>query len=482
MPVTIKFFQFGKKNNSTAQPTTSGTEYQCLFKEPTSLMNPVITLKHENPVGYNYAYINTFGRYYFVTNWEYERGLWYATLNVDVLASWKKEIGASTQYVLRSASESDGTIIDTTYPAFSGAASNSVSIDNPWITNFSAGYFVVGIINSDVVETGAVSYYAFTATGFNKLKQFLLGSGNWLTDLVTDISANLQKELVNPFQYITQCTWFPLSPAINDIPVTTIPFGWWNLTNQDARSVNTSMYRRSTFQFNIPKHPQEAARGVFLSRTSRYSLYSLFFPPFGEISIPAEYLTGSDTLYARVIVDFVTGIGVIKLSPFENFTTIITEATAMIGIPIQIAQINSSPLHGLTTAASGLINVTRGVVQAGVGIETGSLPNIAFGALNIGTSIINASIGSAEAASPTVKTNGATGSMAFLQFPPELRARFNLLVDEDKEHAGRPYCKKVVLNTLSGYIKCADADIGTIATSTENAMTNAFMNGGFYYE
>ena len=72
--------------------------------------------------------------------------------------------------------------------------------------------------------------------------------------------------------------------------------------------------------------------------------------------------------------------------------------------------------------------------------------------------------------------------MAFLQFPPELRARFILLVDEDKEHAGRPYCKKVVLNTLSGYIKCADADISTIATSTENAMVNAFMNGGFYYE
>lgn len=117
--MTITFYTFAKRVNSTAQPSAAGADYAVTIKDGSSAINPTISLKWTgsgSPVAYNYAYCSDWGRYYWVNNWTYYDRQWTAELNVDVLATYKSQIGASSQYVVRSASNYDTAIVDGLYP------------------------------------------------------------------------------------------------------------------------------------------------------------------------------------------------------------------------------------------------------------------------------------------------------------------------------------------------------------------------------
>lgn len=482
MAVNIRLYSFGKKPNSTKIPdaqTVENETFECLFKEPFSLLNPVILLKHDNPAKYNYAYIGKFGRYYFINNWEYDKGIWYGYLNVDVLASWKTEIGESEQYVLRSASNYDETIIDTLYPCFSGEALITKSVNNPWARSFDTGYVVIGIANSDTANSGFVNYYVFDNDGVNKLKSFLLGDSGWFTLDIDEISANLQKELFNPLQYISSCLWFPVEPpqkAGGDIDK--IKFGWWELSNQKASTLFDGGLTQIDSVFDVPQHPQQETRGSFLQRTSDYSEFILLYPPFGEITIPAELLTNTAKLYIRVIIDFITGSAELMVSPFESFKNIIIDTFTQLAVPLQISQINNQPFSAAANLVGGLFNI--GV--SGYGMQFGNKITKTGFIQNLGNSFLDSAVGTTKSLAPNISTTGANGSLSRLLFDPQLKARFKILVDEDISHFGRPYCKSVKIQTLSGFLKCNGADISTTATQTENDMITEYLNGGLFYE
>lgn len=75
------------KNISNAL-TLSGT-----LRGESSIIKPVFMIEHSNPSGYNYCYISSFNRYYFINNITSVRnGLWRIECNVDVLMSFKNQI------------------------------------------------------------------------------------------------------------------------------------------------------------------------------------------------------------------------------------------------------------------------------------------------------------------------------------------------------------------------------------------------------
>ena len=65
MSITVTLYTFSKRENSTAQPST-GTDFYCVLKQPTSIINPTLEISASDITGYNYAYIAAFGRYYFM--------------------------------------------------------------------------------------------------------------------------------------------------------------------------------------------------------------------------------------------------------------------------------------------------------------------------------------------------------------------------------------------------------------------------------
>ena len=88
--------------NLTTGVTLSGT-----LRNESNVVNPSIVINIENPTIYNYAYIEDFKRYYFITDYiSLRTGIWQINLKSDVLMSFKDSILASN--VLINSTETTG--------------------------------------------------------------------------------------------------------------------------------------------------------------------------------------------------------------------------------------------------------------------------------------------------------------------------------------------------------------------------------------
>lgn len=97
MSFTINFM----RNNS--EVTKVGKSLQGLFdltgtlKNECSIVNPVILVEKNEPITANYARIEAFGRYYFITDVvSIRNNLWEVHMKCDVLESFKEEIKGNT--------------------------------------------------------------------------------------------------------------------------------------------------------------------------------------------------------------------------------------------------------------------------------------------------------------------------------------------------------------------------------------------------
>ena len=464
MAFSVNFYKFNKNPNSTKRPTEPDKTYNCVLIEPTSIVNPSIALVDAtSPHIYNYAYIPEFSRYYFVNDWNYDKGRWVATLNVDTLASFKNEIGASKQYVLRSAAEFNGDIVDNLYPAENSPDVVSVYYggpgqdEDPFISDLASGIFVVGIINDDINAIGAVSYYKFTNTQFRNFCKALMQNADWAFSGIEEISTELFKSLFNPFQYVASCMWFPFTDAFPGTNVNSIPYGWWSLPTSATRI--SKFTRLAPAFFTPPKHPQAETRGAYLN-AAPYSRYKLVWPVFGVFPLDANVMAKCERLRAECWVDAVSGKGCLQVFSDTGNNAIFTSTQTVIGVPIQIAQVTSDYLGAATSAAGGVADFITGDISGGISA--------------IGNAI--------KSAMPQVRTQGSNGMTTSYYFPPVLECEFYRVVEESNENRGRPLCQERVVNTLSGYQLIADAELEAPCTASELDTIKNYMNGGFFYE
>lgn len=459
---TVNFWGFQKKANSTAQPTGNPTAtFSCDIVDGSGLLDPTIKL-HTNftsPIGYTYAEIPDFGRYYFVKGWRYDKGLWWADLTVDVLATYKTHIGAQTKYIARAASDFDGRIVDTMYPVKTGLSFSLASQSlNPFATAFASGYFIVGIINGESSAMGAVSYYVFTMSEFRAFSHMLLSDSSYLGS-IADISTELLKCLMNPFQYVVSCMWVPFTPDIGAV-VTSIPFGWWSVS---ANAHKLSGYPRSsgTVTISVPKHPAALTRGYYLLQEP-YSQYYLEFPPFGAISIPANCLVDCDLLTLQWDCDAITGQGRLAIMPG---TAPINILHAQIGVPVQMAQM-APDVYGAVQSAlpsfSGdnkFAEYANGFMRGLAGMTAATMSNIC-----------------------PMQTTGGNGGFMAGYYPIHLSAMFATIPEDNTADWGRPLCQNKQINTLSGFVQCADDCISISCMDEERKMIQQYLTAGFFYE
>ena len=506
MALTVKFWNYAKRENATSSPATTplATYNNVLLKDDCSLVNPALKIQaafNTNVYTWNYCFIQEFNRYYWVTDWMWQDGLWVCELQVDVLASFKTQIGQQSVYVLRADSAYDGTIIDTTYPCTAEAPTyQSTAVDNPYAVAASGGSifggsFIVGIVNR-YSDNGAVSYYAMTTAQFQEFcgKLYNYSSG-WLDIDVTEISENLQKALVNPFQYIVSCIYLsiPVSSLAGATSRATIYFGWWFVNLSSAAKVVYSIHNvDNTISLTIPRHPQASARGSYLN-LSPYSYYTLRCYPFGTIDIDSEAIAGYNTLDLYFNVDVVTGAAELNIAVNGKNNPIRT-LSGQVGVQIPTASImvDYTNLGKSTAIVAGAAAVAE--VGGGSGgffenarekwnnfvgnIRTGNWQQIGN---NVKESITKIS-SSALAAKATVEVMGTQGTASlFYTQTLSLSGRFLPVADEDRTHRGRPLCQVKTINTLSGFILCSDADVIIPCTDREKAAIQAAMEAGFYY-
>lgn len=511
--------------------------------------------KYEEGVGrmykFNYAYIPDMDRYYWIKDCRYELGTWVLDLGIDVLASWKNTIGASSHYIERCAYTHDGTIIDAYYPEKTDP--ELVIIEPEKISNVTptifgttiSPSFIVGIIggmaseNASIigqVYNGSVVYYSLDQDQLGDLVSLLLDSVDLYQIPTSEISQELQKQLINPIQYIHSIKCVPFKPNTSGqepsgyvahaflcgFQEVEIPNGdHWDIckapTIGDITKDNGYLEKR-TVLLKLPLHSDYGTRGKWVLG-SPVSKYVFDVTPFGQFEIPSgeilhatitQPLEGDPYIQMEVttVFDISTGDCTLFLNwggtskPEEAFFKV----TKNCAIPV--------PVHQATQDAMSFRQDMRTLnfqaIEAGFNIVKGSVNAVGPGGTvsestggnytKSGNYDISGPVGSAvnsidkmlktvddasRANQVQISGNGNEGSyMSFNKdlTVPRVRCYFTPLAEEDNEERGRPLCQVKRISTIPGYILCSGAEIATYGTAEENNAISQFLNGGFYYE
>lgn len=451
MQITI-FSGFSKEHNSTKQPT-GGTVVNCYLKDDTSLIRPVFVLDSGN---FSVNYVQWGNRYYFVDDVVSIRN---STVelhcSVDALASWKTQIGSSSQYVVRSSSAYDEYIVDSMYPADVRTSIQTVEIDLGLDTTNTS--YVLGVVNSESNASGGITYYCMTAGMLSQLMGYMFG-GNWLDAPLTEVSLELQKELVNPFQYIVSCMAFPFDVFDSGFPTEMIKFGYWTSEMASYIIPGSGRYKNSFAGVQVPRHPQSNIRGAYLN-SAPFTRMSLSAYGFGTCALDPQDFVSNTQLSLNLLVDKYTGTGKLRISNTGDSNTLF-ELNGQIGVPIQISQI------------------TQNLVNAGLSGVATAVSALAGNPLGVASGITSA----VQSLMPQIHTAGSVGSMVNFLKKPILTMQFKNLVTVDNEHLGRPLMQRRAINTLSGYMQIENPDVDIPATATEKDTIMNFMRSGFYYE
>lgn len=451
MSFNATFYKFAKAHKSTARPS-GGTSYEILLKDGCDVLNPAIQLKlsaAENPSGFNYCHIPLFDRYYYC-RWKWENRLWTAYCEVDELATYKEPIGASTQYVTRSASAYDLNISDTKYPTKAEVVTHSAYLDTIANSiNTDIGSYIVGIKSRD--SNSGAGFYVLNETAFRGLVYYMF-TDVWLDS--GDIDKALQKMIVNPFDYIISCNWYPFQIAteFND----NIYFGYWDSGVKGHLLRLNERLKSIGQQFELPQHPQ-VARGKYLN-ASPYTQLTLDFYAFGRIPLDPNLFIDNRNGIVTMGIDLFTGMGTLKVESNDG-RVLLTSATC--SIPVQLSQVRNDLVKPLISAFG-----------TSWSYATGNMIGVAAGIAN-----------TIEGAKPQIASIGAVGSISAYAFSrPKIDCYFYNIVDEDIANFGRPLCKVRKINTLSGFIQCENVEVKIAGTAEEIRAITELMESGFYYE
>lgn len=396
--VNVTFYPyFEKQPNSTKRPDDDqgilqyAVTFSCKMWEGCSFMSPTIELNlsngvtFSNPYQWKYCYIQELHRYYHIFDWKFATSLWIATLQVDVLASFKDNIGAAWVFADRVADRKDesGNVIDTgllddMIPTMIKPKiyKETVTLTHLHGGSFYAGTYVVGIINADDGAVGAVSYYAMDNRNFRRLMSAML-SGSYLGS--ADINRETQKAILNPFQYVANCNWFPFT--IEQVTGNATPtmldnlrLGWWTMpsaANGGPNYYNISTYGRyeTLHQFKMWDHPLTARLNMKMWNYEPYTQYEFTCPYFGNFTITRSQIPDGKAT-ALFSYDLVSGLCQLRIYDGQVDTTLypdeseqiaqtiarcklVRTLSGQVACPIQIAQ---------TTSDYGAAKVTQ--VQA----------------------------------------------------------------------------------------------------------------------
>ena len=487
----VRFYNIIKRENSTMRPTGSGAEYTVTLKADTSVLSPVLLIDFDDqddpqPHLYNYAYIQDFNRYYFITDQRCIRGnLWEYSLTVDVLASYRQSIISNYYYLIRCSSVWDGSVIDTYYPVKTSNNIYVTSAATPWVrdmadgdVNLLNGCFVLGIISSpDNINTqfGSVKYVVMDSDNLESLIDYLMDANTLVNGAIAmnGISDEAAKSIIDPLSFIVSCQWVPfLYSEISTVERGSFKIWSWNPSGIRYKPIPSDPpYLKNDIVFsNIPKHPQAAARGVYLN-TAPYTKLTANIPPFGGIELDTTLAAAVNQITCRTVYDLITGQGILEIY-YGNpeYAALNTRVKSQIGVPIQLTQVYNDYISAAGGAVGGIMSAIGSVLSGNI------LGTLAGGLAAVGSAV--------DAMRPVVSSVGGNGGFSDLHGAASLYTICYDLPEEDLSHVGRPCCKNIQIQTLrtGSFCMALSGDIPIAQTQPEQAALKAYLEGGFYYE
>lgn len=463
----VKFYNHNKRNNSTKLPT-GGTTIACVLKDECSITAPVLELKTASRPNYNYAYIAEFGRYYYVSDWTYYRGIWSCSLNVDVLTSWRTQILNTAAFVEYSSTLYSNNIIDNRMNVSEEKTYYNWKEPEESAWYSTDGCYILSIISTDANGyNGACAVYALTQ---HQLSQF--SAKITAQDFLDGVWEGIKNSFNNPYDAIVSCRW--------------IPFDYANLSGTEKEIV--IVYAESGVSGKLLTS-NFVARGFgtaipFRTATPNYTDVPpfvtgvLYLPFIGTVPLDLNAFYPENYLYINIKCDVVTGDIVYTIGQSATFFVSTYSGNCAAQIPLSNNMVDSL---GMVASSSGIIGGIATTI-AGIIKKDAKLVSKGLGAAGIG------SYGTARSAEIHTQTNGALSSRigAHVQRTIELTLIRTHVPDivgtERKEVLGLPCFRTNILGTGSGYCQCSGASVSAPATDTELENINAIINSGFYIE
>ena len=456
---------FSKRRNSTKQPV-GGTQKTVVLKEGTSVLKPSFLLT--SPV-LSWNYCSAFGNYYYIRDIVLETNdLFRVECELDTLATFKNAIGNYSTLIARAASDQNYDVIDNLYPSKTRPVTKRVSITNPGLYSTSrvSGCYVVGVIGGNGQEFFILTpseFFQFLSVIMPPLTGYTIPQ--WMDAQITQAPAG---GLSSILQNIVLLKWLPLNySSISGRldRVTSCMIGNFIVSGVSLGR----LYGDTTAQIlgtniTFPDRDDEGARGRWLY-TSPFANYSVYIPPFGLISIDSAYITSAGRqVYADIMAEYISGSVTLRLYYQTSYS-----GPKMIGV--YNANISQDLKAGGSSA--NMSGVLGGVVGAIGAIATENYGALAASIASAGTNL------TPQAA---VVGGGVSGPTPDLGENWYAYATYFDPIDEDQAEFGRPLAEVVQINTLSGYVKCANASLAIPGHAEEMAEVNGFLNSGFFYE
>lgn len=445
---------FSKRINSTKQPS-GGTSVDVELKEDCSVENPSFILRGDYS---NASYVQAFGHYYFIEDKIILTGN--RTLikcTIDLLASYKSNIGATSALVARSSSQFNGLLRDDYVSTYATAVS---AIADSFEFPFSeTGCFILNVVNVVADNSGYVANYLLTASQFRSLAIWLSGGGSYGGWTWADVQSDLILQFGDCFDCIRGVKWIPVpyDDAKSYGSLEYVCVGKY-VTDTQGYLINTNavLSGNGTISFSdvLPTDFRCCAP---------YASIDLYLPYYGLVSLPPHHCVNG--IAYTYYIDLVNGDCNVRIySSGTDNEKLIANVAYNIGVDTPIAQVGrtgvavaQNALNVVSNLASGNVG---GLVSSGLGLLTAFASN---GASSKGT----------QGGRAMAHYNEIVGYVSVMQTtnPADLLTLY-----------GRPLMEVVQINTLSGYVKTINASVSCDCTQGELARINGMLNDGIYYE
>lgn len=466
--MNVIFYNHVKKINSTKLPT-EGTTINCVLKDACSITSPILEIKTATKPTYNYAYIEDFGRYYYVTEWIYDKGIWSCSLNVDVLTAWRTEILNTVAFVEYSSSNysldyTDNRVMSTQEKDITVSETPvDLSIFN------STGCYILSVISTDANGyNGACAVYALTQSQLQQFSESITSQS-----FLDGIWEGLKNSFNNPFEAIVSCRWVPfsvdsLSGDTKEIIVT------YAETGVNGKLLDSN-FKGMFFAMPLPRLKDNA---TFLD-TVPFISASLYLPFVGTVPVDIDAYYKSKTISCDMKCDVVTGDIIYTIGPTTGDAPITSTYSGNCSTQIALSN-NMVDSVGMLASTAGVIG---GIVSTVASIAMKK--PVKAGLLATGAS----AVGAIRTAEVHTSTNGAIssriGSKIALNFKMTIMRNKVLEVIDSQQRIntiGLPCYKTLQLSTLSGYCQCSGASVSAPATESELETINDMLNSGIYIE
>lgn len=480
---------FSKRRNSTKAPSgAADLSIDVKLKEETSLSSPVFIASGDL---YTVNYAQFAGMYYFVDDvTSLHNGLCEISCSKDVLATYKSQIQASSQYVLyythNNTEVTDRRLSTKTSKTVQKNTGSFDTLGNGSGTNYAVALNVVGEHNVDTYITDQNTARTILSdldnwfdntgdydpdTGSKEGSGFIDFASYVFNDVKEAVAAYLEETL----HFWKQ--WFATGKAADNLksaymlplPVSAIggythniELGKYN-TGISATRVNDRIFSDGA-TVNIPWQAND------WRRNSPYHELFLYIPYIGLITLSASDLIGDTTLNISVSIDITSGDAVFTVYTDSNryigqYTTNMAATFAVGTSDVPVAQMFNSIAGAAASIGASVASGGAGGVINSIG-DTLSITNVIAGM-------------------PTCIGSNAGGAVLGLTDQVICYSIFhdtNVTPSSISAVKGTPYNGVLSLSGVSGYVQTSGASVNMPGFSGDRDAVNSLLDGGIYIE